>query len=124
VEILEVGQSAPPFSPLHPSQFVLGLLLLWNIIRVDGLVLQFLSEVQQYLRQIVGRTQSVRSRPVVQLPIPLQFHLQPQIFNLEIIGARKPRSMLDSMAALRLRHMQRLQNQRVQHTKNHGVCLH
>jgi hypothetical protein len=64
-EIPEVGQSAPSFSPLHPSQFVLGLYLLWNIIRVDGLVLQFLSEVQQYLRQIAGRAQHRFQRFVV-----------------------------------------------------------
>src|SRR6266566_4138950 len=31
-------------------------------------------------------------------------------------------SMLDYVEALRIRHMQRVQDQRVQHTKNHRVC--
>ena len=56
------------------------------IVGADGTFEAALVVDTQHLRQIADGTQPVRARPVVPLPKPLQFHLQPQEFNLEIVG--------------------------------------
>jgi hypothetical protein len=54
---------------------------------MDGFLIQFLSELQQSLRQLLLRLQPVGARPAVQLFQLLQLLLQAQIFQVEFVGS-------------------------------------
>ena len=74
--------AASPAAPRSRAQLRRG-----NILRVDRFLLQLLAEVQQRLRQLAGRLQPVRARPVVPLLVALQLQLQTQLLHVEIVGA-------------------------------------
>ena len=85
-KIFEVGYLAAPRPLLHAPQFVLRLDLRRNIFRMDRFPVQLLGEIQQRLRQLLLRLQSVGARPAVQLFELVQLLLQAQIFQMEMVG--------------------------------------
>jgi hypothetical protein len=72
-QVLEIRQSAPTPPPLHPPPFPGRLARRRGLLRGHRLLRQFLAEIQQRLRQLAGRFQPVRARPVVPLLVALQF---------------------------------------------------
>jgi hypothetical protein len=117
-EILEAGQRAPSPPPLHPPPLGRGRSLRGNILRVDRLLLQFLAEVQQRLRQLATRLQPVRPRPVVPPLVALQFQSQTQILQVQVVSAlpllRRPRGVLVCTLLLAVALGQRHKQQRLQ----------
>jgi len=85
-KVFEVGKIPTSFAPLHAPKFFLRLGMRRNIVRVDRLVIQFLSEAEQQLGQIACRLQLIRMRPVVSLLVAIQLYLQTQIFDLQIVA--------------------------------------
>jgi hypothetical protein len=86
-EIFEVGKTASSLAPFHSPQFLLRLGMRWNIVRVDCLAIQLVCEVQQQLCQILCVLKPIRAWPVVLFLVTIQFYLQAQVLDLEIIGA-------------------------------------
>ena len=86
-EILEVGQVAAAFAPLHAPQFFVRLGMRRNIVRVDRLLVQCLGEAEQHLRQIALGLKTIRARTVIPLLVASQFHLQTQVLDVQIVGA-------------------------------------
>jgi len=93
-----MGQSPPTPPPLHPPPFPGRLARRRGLLPRHRLLRQFLAESEECLRQLTGRLQPVRSRPVVPLLVALQFELQTQILEVEIVGALplllRPRRLL------------------------------
>jgi hypothetical protein len=85
-KIFEVGEIAPSLAPFDPPQLELGLGLR-HILGLDRLALQFLGELQQRLRYIRARLQLIAARPVVPLFVTFQLLLQPQVLQVEFLGA-------------------------------------
>ena len=85
-EIFEVSEITPSLAPLHAPKFFRRLAARWNIVRINRLPIHLLGERQKHLRQIIRGLQTISTRTVVPLAIPLQLQLEPQIFNVKIVG--------------------------------------
>ena len=91
-KVLEVLNPAPPFAPPHSPQFLLRFGTWRNILRVDRLLVQCLSEAQQHLRQVAFRLKTIRAGPVIPLPVASQLYLQAQILDVQIVALIEQRS--------------------------------
>src|SRR5260370_31993345 len=59
----------------------------WKIVPVDCLAIQLVCEVQEQLCQILCVLNPIRAWTVVLFLVTIQFYLQAQVLDLEIIGA-------------------------------------
>ncbi len=86
-KIFEVGQSTPPLAPLHAPLFWCGFCLCFrDTVRRKRFLLEPFGEVQQRLRQFSG-AQAIRPRPIGPFLVARQFHLQPQILEIQFVGS-------------------------------------
>ncbi len=86
-KVLKVRDPAPPFAPLYPPQFFFRFRVGRKIGRVDRLAVQRLGEVEQQLRQIALKLETVRARAVIPFLEAAKFNLQAQILKIQIVGA-------------------------------------
>jgi hypothetical protein len=59
----------------------------WKIRGVDRLTVHRLGEVKKQLRQVALGLETVRARPVIPFLQAIEFYLQTQILNIQIVGA-------------------------------------
>jgi hypothetical protein len=81
-QVVEVGKIAPALAPLHAPQLFGWFRGSGQIVCLHGLVIHLLGEVQQHLRQVVVRLQTVGARTVIPFLESLQFQLRAKKFNL------------------------------------------
>jgi hypothetical protein len=81
-KIIEGSQIAPAFAPLHASQLFGWFRGSGKIVRLHGLAIQLLGEVQQHLRQVAIRLQTIGARTVIPFLESLQLQLRAKKFNL------------------------------------------
>ena len=89
--LTEVLKPAPPFAPPHSPQFLLRFGTWRDILRVDWLLVQCLSEAQQHLRQVAFRLKTIRAGSVIPLLVASQLHLQAQILDVQIVALTEQR---------------------------------
>ena len=85
-KIFEGGKIPPPLAPLHAPEFFLRFGAGRKIVRVNRLQIHLLGEDKKHLCQIGGRLQTISARAVVPLTKSSQLQLEPQIFNVKIVG--------------------------------------
>src|SRR5664280_2319708 len=81
-QVVEVGKIASALAPLHAPQLFGWFRRGGQIVRLDWLAIQILGEVQQHLRHIVIRLQTICARTVVPLAKSFQFQLRTEKLNL------------------------------------------
>jgi hypothetical protein len=81
-QVIEVGQIAPAFAPTNASQLFGWFRGSGKIVRLHGLAIQLLGEVQQHLRQVAVRLQTIGARTVIPFLESLQLQLRAKKFNL------------------------------------------
>ncbi len=85
-DILEIREIAPTRAPPHAPQLLGGLCRGRNVVRMNGLAVQLSGELKQHLGHIAAGLEPVRARTVIPLLVPLQFQLQPQHLDAELLG--------------------------------------
>ncbi|MGA2171273.1 MAG: hypothetical protein ABSG62_24070 [Terracidiphilus sp.] len=85
-KVREVLNPAPPFAPIHPPQLLFRFRMGGKIRGVDRLTVHRLGEAEKQLRQVALGLETVRARTVIPFLQAIEFYLQTQILQVQIVG--------------------------------------